>query len=1014
MKKDYLNKITPGLVLLVFAILSYWQASFMVWTFKWDMLDVVLPWRYHIGECLQNGVFPFWNPYQQTGYPIHADLQCPVWYPVVWIVGSITGYNIYVLQILFVLNIFIAGYGMYILAFFFNRKKTESLIIGTTYMLSGFFVAHGQHFFALIGAAYIPYVIYFYLKLAKQPNFVNTCKLSFFTFLLISGGYQTLTILTGYLLLILFVFILIRLIREGRTLYSFLRYNFLFALLILVLCSPIIISLFQLSEFSNRFSQGVTLKELMKFPFSPQSLISLLFPFATTSGDFFNTDISMRNIYFGILGLLFLVFAPFKKKRSIEWLFLGFGLICLLASLGDYTPVRKFLADYFPLMNQFKTPSYLTLFFIISILISISIHITDILKSIQSSRKKVFLVTGVVVFIICAANLVSYLKTGSNIRDSIHTGNITTVAANLTFFDRIFIQSIFHLAFLFLFILLVYNASGKKQLKRILLLIVFLDLFVSTNLNSYFSTFLEFSPTSLHTTITKHPKGFPVPHNEKVAEATDRTMAEYPLWRNLGNFQKRISFDGFTSLAFSNYLYLLGEQSTLKDSILSNTVVYFSDRVLPFDSISKKQTYSSNDLFVENHTYEKIKLIPIQKSKNDTIIIEKYNPIRVELTAENQCTTVLTFLQQYYTGWKIYIDGEQREIFTSNSLYMSCIVEPGRHTVVIKYSNGIVLSAAILSALVFCLLLLFLSVFLLKTKNSKAIWPTLTVSLFLIAILLFCYRSANKENNGTEINRFNNTLAKIIKSYPQDSLSILLNTDLRIKKIEEEYSTQYFRFKIPAELNEFSDHIDKLTTPILIYGRLNAYEPPAIKYTILDRYPCISESHTQKGNSIVVYRRDKLCNPFKHFLEVENSFEEFSDTWGATEKNMDSSVAMHGKFSYRLDSTVKYSPTYSGTYKELGINKPGSATLDISLFVYLTENSNPSVVFENQSKRKGNTWKGYNIRKLKNINNEWIKVRFSFTISSEYNNSDSFKIFIWDQNGSACYLDQLKIRFDAS
>ena len=68
------------LLFLVVSIAAYWQIAFLQYSVQWDMLDCFLPWRYFVGESLQNGNLPFWNPYQHLGYPIHADLRS-VWYP---------------------------------------------------------------------------------------------------------------------------------------------------------------------------------------------------------------------------------------------------------------------------------------------------------------------------------------------------------------------------------------------------------------------------------------------------------------------------------------------------------------------------------------------------------------------------------------------------------------------------------------------------------------------------------------------------------------------------------------------------------------------------------------------------------------------------------------------------------------------------------------------------------------------------------------------------------------------
>ena len=78
---------SPYTLLLFIAIIAYWQIAFLTNSIQWDMLDCHLPWRYFVSETIQNGEFPLWNPYQQLGSPIHADLRT-IWNPVVLTVFS--------------------------------------------------------------------------------------------------------------------------------------------------------------------------------------------------------------------------------------------------------------------------------------------------------------------------------------------------------------------------------------------------------------------------------------------------------------------------------------------------------------------------------------------------------------------------------------------------------------------------------------------------------------------------------------------------------------------------------------------------------------------------------------------------------------------------------------------------------------------------------------------------------------------------------------------------------------
>ena len=936
-------------------------------------------------------------------------LQCPVWYPETWIIGSITGYNIFILHFLFVLNIFIAGFGMYKLSFYFNKQKIESLIVGIIYMLSGFFVSHGQHFFVLIAAAYIPFVIYFYLKLLDNLTTFNLCKLLVFTYFLISGGYQMLTIITAYLLVIILAFYLIRNYNNKTKLISIIKYQILFLIAIILLCSPILISIVQISGFTSRFREGLTLSQIQKFAFSPQSFISLVFPFATTvNGDFFNTDISMRNVYIGIPGLIFFILAMLRKKKSIEWVFLGFGLFCLMASLGNYLPVRKFLAEFFPLMNQFKAPSYFTVFFIIAILISISIHLPDIIHSfIRDKRKPVFILIGIFA-IILIINVFFYFRSGTNLVSELLGKD---KAPGLTIFDKIFIQTLIQIVILSIFLIFIIKIKNQHFLKRFILLLLFADLFISVNLNSYYTTFLNYPPYYLHQDISKFPKGFPIPYHEKIAETTDKSMSEFPLWRNIGNFQKRISFNAFTSLVFDNYNILSDSLPALKDSILSNYLIYISDKVFPCDSLTNKHVLSSKDIFTGPDDYNKIKSFTFQVSKDDTIGIEKFNPNSIQIFAENHNSVVLTLLQEYYTGWNLFIDGKKSKIFISNNLYMSAVLTPGKHIIEFKYKNNIVLISSIITALALLIMLIYLinSYFIVRSINL--LFPFAGFILLSAAIFLFCLRTLRHDNCDSLYDKFNHKLIQTANTITVDSLKIIINSDRKIDSLEQNYSAKYMRFKFDPDYNNLNKYISSGPEPYLIYGDFNSYNPDEVRYYIMDYYPCITDEFKIKKNHITVFRKDNNCIKTKYKMIVENGFENSSDLWNANPFNLDTTVVYNGKYSYRLDSLVEYSPTYYGNLRDPEIKNSDHITIDISAHIFMTEGSVPFIVFERHSPIMSNIWKASKISKHNNGNNKWTLVHSSIDVPAGHGYSDKFKIYIWNNSKSKVYIDNFKIRF---
>ena len=149
-----------------------------------------------------------------------------------------------------------------------------------------------------------------------------------------------------------------------------------------------------MSGFSGRLTQGLSLQKALYFPFTPQSLISLLLPFSTVKNpEFFKTDFSMNNLYFGLLMFIVFIYGLLKSKKGIEKILLGFGLISLLASFGNYLPIRKLMFSYLPFMNQFRMPSYFSYFAVFSFILSAGIHLPGFLKSFQEKRKRILLIT---------------------------------------------------------------------------------------------------------------------------------------------------------------------------------------------------------------------------------------------------------------------------------------------------------------------------------------------------------------------------------------------------------------------------------------------------------------------------------------------------------------------------------------------------------------------------------------------------------------------------------------------
>jgi hypothetical protein len=147
------------------------------------------------------------------------------------------------------------------------------------------------------------------------------------------------------------------------------------------------------------------LRQALFGAFTLKSFISFILPFGSIRNmDFYGTDLSMSNAYFGLLTLLFFFTGLMIKRPGMVNLFLFWGLFCLTASVGSILPVREFLYHYIPLMNLFRFPAIFRIFFILSFVIVAGFAFDEWRKGLQAADKKYRLITltfGIVTGICC-------------------------------------------------------------------------------------------------------------------------------------------------------------------------------------------------------------------------------------------------------------------------------------------------------------------------------------------------------------------------------------------------------------------------------------------------------------------------------------------------------------------------------------------------------------------------------------------------------------------------------------
>lgn len=696
-------------LLFIIAVLAFWQIAFFQYSLKYDMIDCSYPWRFMVAEHIRHGMLPMWNPYQSLGYPLFADIQSgSAWYLPVWILGLPFGYNIYVLSTEFVLHIFLAGAGMFYLGRTLRLSPFTAFMMGISYMLSGFFTGNAQHFTLIAGATWFPFVLASYILVYQKNNRASILKTAFYFFMLSSGGYATYTVLTVYVLLLIFIIVIIQdlIKKDYKSVRVFLLNNVFLLVATALLCCVVWLSYADIAPNIAR-TDGVSLSSAMLNPFSPQSALSFLLPYAVVRDmEFFSTDLSMSNAYLGIVTLVFFIYSLFIPKNKSYYFFLAAGILALLTSFGDALPVRKILYDYIPFMNMMRFPSAFRLFaitgFVVCAAYGMEYFIADFIK-----RKKglsLVAMTFVVIFLLITvyARSQGYLE----IRKFV-LNEVFTESAGSKMIQHMAFHALIQIIVLSLFAASALILKNRKILIPFTAVLVIAEMTLAVQLNAPYTVYY---PTIKQKDVYDHHKqhftrGIPKPDTCAVKLNTNARLSYGPFWRNVTNFHKQISAEGFTSLVLKNFDTLSNRYPALLDSATQHPPIFTTGHFGLFDSITVANPPLAVWFNSEDYNYLKERVVSDTfNGKADMVI---FRPDEMVLKTSSEESEILIVQQNYYPGWHATINGRETEILLANKSLMSVFVPAGNHTITFEFRKPLIVAGfyiTVLSLLAFLVL----------------------------------------------------------------------------------------------------------------------------------------------------------------------------------------------------------------------------------------------------------------------------------------------------------------------
>lgn len=416
----------------------------------------------------------------------------------------------------------------------------------------------------------------------------------------------------------------------------------------------------------------------------------------------------MANAYFGVIMLAFSLMLFFRKKPVFHWALLFFAFLALIASFGEYTPLRAFLYHHLPLMNLFRFPSYFSYFTILLIIVLTAVHFPD-LNNLQKENRFFLIVSFSFILMLLFILLVySSLKLDFDHISFFNSNDgFFKILQASSFMEHVFFQSFIHI--LFIIPVVVWIVFRFNKAERIIPILIIAEMCLAVQFNLFYTVVSHKKPVELHANIKKLPQAFPLPEG-KISDYSEAEGIFLPVWRNTGIFSKKISHEGFSSFWLTSYFDLFDDHPEFAALCLQNNILYLSDQVRNAKNLPDHFTDSSSrtDVYLNKTDYELLASDSLKMSSKDQIVITSFSPVQISAKIHTAHPLLLVFLQSSFPGWKLKVDGNNTRIMNANILFMAAYLDKGKHIVTFTYENRTIIYAFIISSSFLFIFLLYL------------------------------------------------------------------------------------------------------------------------------------------------------------------------------------------------------------------------------------------------------------------------------------------------------------------
>ncbi len=759
------SKFAPDLIFILFlliaAVIFFWKvllAPGLIIYGPWanDTINFFYPIYNLAYSIIGNGDFPYWNSFVFSGYPLAANPQVALFYPLNFLflvlpTDIALGYS-------YLLHVFLGGLFMYLLVRYIGLDRVCAFVSAIVFMFSAFLITHiyAGHYTMICAAIWIPLIfLLFEMALRKKSLFYGLLTGAILGIQLLAGhaqiSYLTLIALAFYLLFKCFL-----ILRQEGDYKKIGRPLLIFALVLIAgisLSAIELIPTYEFSQYSTR-AGGISYEAATSFSLNPGLLPLLLAnPWAGPSWISGGMPVFCfweYSSYIGILPLVLILFAIYFKgnNRYIQFFSL-LAIISVFLALGKYFPPYWLLYKAAPGFDLFRVPARFIFLFTFAASILAGFGFNYLRGSLtQQQKSDVWKIAAVLVFLAIFILVVA----------------IFTANSYFPVWKSMIVLALFLLASIAIIALRLKSNGPTKYFNTAAVVFIIANLWFCHMLSIDVKPALEIYSTPPYVEYLKeNSTGYRVYDPENIISKNHLMVNGIPEISGydataLNYYSEFLGYDSGqvgvypasvpaavgisnlgTKLGLLNVKYVLSSKP-LSDNdyklVYQDGGVYIYEYlgVLPKAFIIHKAEVitSEDDILTKLNDKDfnpKEYVILEDGSGNvelinngdfEEAIIDRYSPNEVIVKTESEHPGFLVLSEVWYPSWKVYVDGELSQVLKTDYTLMSVYVGSGNHTVQFVYDDQLFKTGIAVSSATAILLATITSLYVIQRRRVKS------------------------------------------------------------------------------------------------------------------------------------------------------------------------------------------------------------------------------------------------------------------------------------------------------